>query len=257
MSLIYGITEMNVSVEPKQKVDVVISINVYKSLETLRRQLDTIDQHVQCSYLVLLNCNESFFQTLQASDFKHPKVVIHPVLLNKIWFHGTLTQGIVNNMKFAIDTFDFEYFIVLSGRTIFYRTLTKDNLQDLQTNRNLSAPKSLLQEPRLVNIWHWPNFNKTLLAKYYYEKGYTIYGSYHEGMVFSAKTCRVISTFLDQHSEISNDLFNFPCCVEEFALQTVASNESEDGYFYIGNGHGESCDVNNTTLFTRKILFLT
>lgn len=62
--------------------------------------------------------------------------------------------------------------------------------------------------------------------------------------------------YLHQHSEISNDLFNFPCCVEEFALQTVASNESEDGYFYIGNGQGEYCDTENINLYTRKILFL-
>jgi hypothetical protein len=241
----------------KPKVDLVISINVYKCVNTLRLQLRSIETHVHCSYVVILNCNESFFQVLKRHHFNHPKVVIHPLHFEKKRLHGSLTQGIANNMIYATMHVNFDYFMVLSGRTIFYRRLFKESLENAQRKRNANAPNTLYHDPPPNNVWHWDTFNSTLLSKYYFAKGYTLYSSPHEGMVFSYRSCRILLAFLTHYPSITANIMNFPFCVEEFALQTIACNESADGFFYLGNGCYEECDVTNKALYTRKIAFLT
>ena len=88
-------------------------------------------------------------------------------------------------------------------------------------------------------------------------KGYALHKSAHEGVVLSYEASRAVKTFLEQHRNIAEDLTAFPSCVEEFGLQTIAANESDDGFLYVGNGVGDDYNAQAEDLFTRKIQFLT
>ena len=74
--------------------------------------------------------------------------------------------------------------------------------------------------------WHWPNFIKTKLAQHYLNKSMKLHGSEHEGLVFTKKSCEDIENILENNIEIRENLFqHLHDCVEEFALQTIATNE--------------------------------
>ena len=60
---------------------------------------------------------------------------------------------------------------------------------------------------------------------------------YHEGLTFDYISSLRVVEFLQNNELIKNDLFEFNCCVEEFALQTISLNLT--GYYYqIGNCTG-------------------
>ena len=229
----------------KQSVDYIISVNVYKCIDTLKLQLQSIKEHVHEPYAVMLNCDDSFFHILQRITLEE-NVHINPERITKRKLHGSLMKGIVSNLTYAMERFDFHFFIVLSGRTLFYKDFNLTKMETVHRQRVGPPPN---------DEWHWNTFKTTKLARHNFNKGYTLHNSAHEGLVFASPVCKAIISFLDQHRDIQEELNNFPWCVEEFALQTIAVNESS-GFFYIGNGVGEGYDPNAEDLFTRKIHFL-
>ena len=226
----------------KQSVDYVISINVYKCIDALKLQLQSIKEHIHAPYAVILNCDDSFFNTLQGVRLEE-NVLINPERITKRRLHGSLMKGIVSNLNYALERFDFDFFIVLSGRTIFYKDFNKTKMETVHRQRIGPPPN---------NEWHWNTFKTTRLARHYFNKGHTLHASPHEGLVFGLDACKAMVCFLNQHKDIQEELNNFAWCVEEFALQTIAVNESS-GFSYIGNGVGEDYDPTAETLFTRKI----
>lgn len=91
------------------KYDVIISINVHENFIFLLKQLDNIKRHVHCTYAVLLNCNDYMFQKCKKINLPH--VYIHPISLNKQRFHGSITNGICNNMQYALTNFIFKFLL--------------------------------------------------------------------------------------------------------------------------------------------------
>ena len=228
-----------------QSVDFIISVNVYCSLGTLERQLQSIEEFVQGSYVVVLNSSPDFHACLPAFP---ANVVVNPALIPKRQFHGSIVHGIFSNMQFATEGYDFEHFIVLSGRTIFYRPM---NVGELKRLTPIFRVRDMSETP---DEWWWGAFKQTLLAQHYLKDGFKLQKSAHEGMCFGAQACRAIVLFLNKEEAMKENLFNQEYCVEEFALQTIAAIES-DGFLYIGNGASEEYDENNPNLFTRKVLF--
>ena len=114
-------------------MELVISINVYKNPYFLENQLNNISEHVLCPYVVVLNCNTYMFEELSKKTFPN-NVYINPEIINKKWAHGSLTHGIVSNMEYA-KRFDYKYFLILSGRTIFYRKLNSLDSYNEQCNK--------------------------------------------------------------------------------------------------------------------------
>jgi hypothetical protein len=226
----------------KQLVEYIISINVYKCVETLKLQLQNIKKHVHEPYAVILNCDESFFKALQGVRLEG-NVRLNPERITKRRLHGSLMKGIVSNLNYALERFHFNFFIVLSGRTLFYKDLNKTKIQIVHRRRIGPPP---------IDEWHWNTFKTTKLARHYFSKGHTLHSSAHEGLVFVWPVCLAVARFLNQHKDIQEELNNFAWCVEEFALQTIAVNESF-GFSYIGNGVGEEYDPLAVNLFTRKI----
>jgi hypothetical protein len=202
-------------------VEVVISINVHENVPFLMKQLNNIQTYLNCTYIVILNCNDYMKNALKVIL---PNVHIHPLPLNKQRETGTLTKGIYLNMIHALRIASFKYFLVLSSRNLFYQPLTINILDERQkTATSIEDLKHSVPPP--YHRWHWPTFLKTKLAKHYRSTGLHLHSSCHEGLVFHYDVCQNIIRFLERHPSIRDDLFQFPWCVEEFALQTISMYE--------------------------------
>lgn len=215
------------------KYDLIISINVHEKPEYLKTQLENIKEHVKLSYKIILNCNDYMYEELQREDLD---VILNPEVINKKRFHGSLTKGIYSNMKYAIDNFEFDYFLVMSSREFFYKELT--SFEDIKQTSILLSNESKQETQPTKNYdiegWHWPSFKRTKLFQYFKNNDMYFSSSAHEGLCFDYLTAKHIVTFLHNNVYLRETLFEFKKCVEEFALQSIACNYSE--YYNIGNG---------------------
>ena len=215
----------------KPYYDCIISINIHEKFNFLLKQLKNIQENVLCNYAVILNCNDTMLEECNSRRSELPKnVYIHDKPLNKNVNHGSLTHGIYNNICYGVEHFTFDYFIVASSRSMFTNELNLEGLKKLKTYVPDVRPWD-----QKKGDWVWGEFADTLLGKYYLEKNQNLCNSAHEGMVFTEKGCKNIIEFLSNHSDLKDDLFQYPARVEEFALQTISINSGEPIY-YIGNG---------------------
>jgi hypothetical protein len=211
-------------------VDFIFSINVHEKPQFLLKQIENIKKNVTGTYRIILNTNKLMFDILHILDLDK-NIKINSNYIEKRRFHGSLTQGIYSNMKIAIKHYNFSYFIVLSSRTFFFKGI---NL------KLINKEKRIKQQNQNYNVWHWPVFFKTLIVLYYLEKSninsVKLFRSAHEGMAFSYLGCISIINFLKNNITLRDNLFNFEGCVEEFALQTIVCNQSNEGFLDLGSG---------------------
>lgn len=229
----------------KKEYDCIISINVHEKFDFLLKQLKNIEENVSCKYAVMLNCNDYMFEQCNNNRLLlSENVYFYDTPLNKKLYHGSLTEGIFNNMCYSIDNFIFKYFIVSSSRNFFSNNLKLEDLNNLNKKDFLKSVDTNIIEynnwEEKKNDWRWPALSNTLLAKYFLERKQNMYSSPHEGLVFTYNGCLKIVDFLNKNTDIKNNLFNYYDAVEEFSLQTLSSNLGEP-IFYIGNG----CCTNN------------
>lgn len=93
----------------------IISINVHEKPDSLLKQLDNINNHINnhinYSYAVVLNCNNYMYKLLK--DMVLPSnIYINDDIIEKQRCTGTLAQGIVSNIRYSIKNFNFDYFII-------------------------------------------------------------------------------------------------------------------------------------------------
>ena len=266
------------------KYDIVISINVHEKPEYLMKQIKNINEYVSLKKKIILNCNDFMFEEM--SDRNIPDVDVFPEPLNKKPFHGSLMHGIACNMSHALNNYNFDYFLVMSSREFFCKELTSTSqiLKHIVDQRSAKStdvdfgepnfypagnycknrgnfhvewfehsklPERVLLKGDAANMWWWPKFSCTKLYQYIEKNNMSFAHSMHEGVCFAYDTCESIISFFGDNQDIMNELFTFDGCVEEFALQSLASNY--DGFYYIGNG----CDTKNLdevdpTKFTYK-----
>ena len=239
---------------------VVLSINVFKSLPTLMKQIETIQQYVRCDHIILLNCNTYMYSILMNHPL--PNVIINPEIIDKRRYDGSVTHGFVSNMEYALKTITFRYFIVLSSRTIFYKQLDLENLDRLQPKwANMEEREQSRIGPFPNMDWHWSTLKQTALARHYLERGYKLSGSAHEGLCLSANVVRNIIAFFTKNPSIRDNTFNYNFFLEEFALQTIAMNEVDSsleyGFLDLGHGVTDEYDPSAENKYTHKIPFLT
>jgi len=195
----------------------VFSINVHEKPDFAIKQIENIKSFVTSEFVIILNCNDYMFYHLK--KYQLPEYVhINPEVINKTHWSGLITKGIYSNMKYALKHFNFMYFVILSSRNIFYNKMDCNDLVNT----------TVVQHARTKDLtdWHWPQFIQTKLAQYYLNKSMELHGSVHEGLVFTKKSCEDIEIMLENNIEIRENLFQIlHYCVEEFALQTIATNE--------------------------------
>lgn len=258
------------------KYDIIISINVHNNLEYLLKQIENINDFVPLKKKIILNCNDFMFD--QIKNVAIENVEVFPEPLNKKTFHGSLTHGIVCNMSYALNNYQFDYFLIMSSREFFYNILyNTSQIEDHIINEDkIQVGKVDFRLPNfykcgnycreygdhvswqnsdsnsdLVNMWWWPKFSGTKLYNYIKKNNINFAHSMHEGLCFRYDGCQYIMDFFQKNENIMYDLFEYNACVEEFALQSIASNY--DGFYYIGNG----CDTKlldevDLTKFTYK-----
>ena len=216
--------------------DCIISINVHEKFDFLLKQLQNIKENVNCKYAVVLNCNQYMLNECYKQREKiDSNVYFHDIPLNKRTGHGSLLQGIYNNIEFSLKMFTFEYFIVASSRNFFSNNLSLHLLQRLESlpvTRD-SVDNSMWDTKK--NEWRWGNMSNSLLIKHFLKEKKPLYKCAHEGLVFNYAACTNIVKFMETHPDIKDDIFIFDDAVEESALQTIIMNTGEK-YYDIGNG---------------------
>ena len=237
------------------ETDIIFSINVHEKKDFLIKQIKNIDDYVSLNYIIVINANEYMYNEISNCEFIKSKdnIVLNPNYLEKKRFHGSLTEGIYLNMKFAMDNYQFKYFIILSSRNMFYNNLTSENYNSLPKISSGKTYKELN-----VNSWHWRWFLRTKLSKYIIKNKLLFSNEMHEGLTFDYLSCKNIISFLNNNNHIRTNLFNWDGCVEEFALQTICINLS--GYYYIiGNwaDHGQDDYENIKNLPKNKFVYKT
>ena len=231
-----------------KKTTIVFSINVHEHFNFLRKQIEDIETNVLLDYVIIINANQYMYDEIINSGILNEKanIELYPEYVNKKHYHGSLTKGICLNMEYAIKNYQFEYFVILSSRNLFYNKLHNDNYKNM---RKICEGSSF--EKIIKHEWHWPLFFQTILGQYIIMNNliFSKHDEYHEGLTFDYISSLRVVEFLQNNELIKNDLFKFNCCVEEFALQTISLNLT--GYYYqIGNltGPGEDDYDNIDTL---------
>lgn len=231
-----------------KKTTIVFSINVHEHFNFLRKQIEDIETNVLLDYVIIINANQYMYDEIINSGILNEKanIELYPEYVNKKHYHGSLTKGICLNMEYAIKNYQFEYFVILSSRNLFYNKLHNDNYKNM---RKICEGSSF--EKIIKHEWHWPLFFQTILGQYIIMNNliFSKHDEYHEGLTFDYISSLRVVEFLQNNELIKNDLFEFNCCVEEFALQTISLNLT--GYYYqIGNctGPGEDDYDNIDTL---------
>lgn len=245
-----------------KQVDIIFSINVHENLNFLTKQINNIKTHViNLDYIIVLNTNNYMYNLLKNNDEikNNTSVIVNENYIEKRTFTGSLLNGIFLNLLLSRKEFKFNYFCILSSRNMFYNILDNVNIKNVTTK----FPKSLQSyETPAINYdckslksWWWPHFSSTLLYKYVENNKLYFSSSAHEGLMFDYDGSTEIINFLHNNQNIKNNLFNFPGCVEEFALQTILINTV--GYYWdLGNGVGTELDVSKLpkNKFLHKVL---
>ena len=144
-------------------INVIISINIHEKVNFLYKQLNNIDNYVKLNYKIILNCNEYMYRQLINNSLinNNSKVIVNKIYFNKRRFSGTLIKGIYFNLLYALDHFDFEYFVILSSRTLFYQELNLNNYKNINKYYTNYTYKNILKEQ-----WHWTSFLKMKLGTF-------------------------------------------------------------------------------------------
>ncbi len=219
-------------------VDVVIAVNVHEDLQFVHRQIRNLQTHLQCSHVIIYHPNRRMGVSLSQCPFiaSQPQVLIHPNRLEKRRFHGSLTQGIVENLQLALSRYKFSRFLVLSSRNLFYKPLkfpssVPDIFLDVDIHRSLPANRGLLSR-----MSEHPKLRGTLLGTRH--SNWKAVSLAHEGFMFDYAGAIGLDSFLSANIDVSNDLFQYEWCLEESALQTILYNQRHPIY-HIGvyTGH--------------------
>ena len=81
--------------------------------------------------------NQEYNQELYDKLVKRTKdihnIIINPILIEKKRFHGSIFQGIYENIRYCLKkNISFQYFIILSNKTMFYKKVDSKNYHQLQ-----------------------------------------------------------------------------------------------------------------------------
>jgi len=184
--------------------------------------------------MVLLNCNDYMYGECKKHTFPE-NIYIHPTILNKKHCHGSLAEGIYNNMVYSLQHFKFRYFIVTSSRNFFENHLCVEHLDKIASSGrqcNHTTPGGKWQE--IKDTWWWYGIKDTAFRKCI-EPGH-FHQCPHEGLVLKREDCLLVDTFVKDHVEITYEIFQVDKCpIEELFFHTVVKYQGGT-FYYIGNG---------------------
>ena len=193
-------------------------IKIYRNTNNwIYKQLNNIEEYVKVPYIVILHSSDDLYEELIKDNIlrNNSKIFINNDHSNKKRFTGSILRGICMNMQYTLSNFMFDYFIILSQRTFFYKIFDDKIISKLKKGY-YSSPK---------NNWFKTNYKNTKLYKLLKSKkknrSIKISTSPHEGLLLTKKMVIFIDNFFKEHRDIKNDLYNFKEPVEEFGIQTL------------------------------------
>jgi hypothetical protein len=230
----------------KPKIDLIVSINVHEKPEYFQTQIININDHIKVEKKIILNVNEYMHNELIQKEFHD--TIVNPTIINKRTYHGSLTHGIISNMKLALEQFDFEYFLVMSSREFFYNPL--NDVNEIKNHEDFLGQPISKRKDYNTNEWVFPKFRRDTKFFKFIEKNEMYFSnSAHEGVCFTKETCEYIVSFMSENPEIETDTYTAENCLEEFVCQSLAINSKTGTFYYIGNGCcGEPINPNKLTL---------
>ena len=236
-----------------KEVDIVISINVHEKIDFLIKQLQNIDEYIHYNYIVIINPNKYMYNEITNNEYikKLNNVIINNDYLEKKRYHGSILKGIYLNMKYSMKDYNYKYFIVLSSRNLFYNKLNIDILNINKHKYTINELKKYCsyvvgdkRRPRYYKIKAdsiWNNMKDSLFFKYIVSKNLPFYTSEHEGLTLDFISTNYIINFLDNNSDMRDEIFNLSCACEEIILQTIANIKYHN--YNIGNGVNTNNDI--------------
>tara|TARA_B100001059_G_scaffold234325_1_gene276578 strand:+ start:3931 stop:4737 length:807 start_codon:yes stop_codon:yes gene_type:complete len=210
---------------PISQARLIVSINVFQNIDFMRDQLRNIDTYLDSTltWRPVLNCSAAFLEELKGTDiFQY----CNPVTIDKQRFHGSILNGIVSNMRYAMDNDDgvvFEWFLVMSARTRFAHLLSEQNMYHT-LQQYPKQPSCLWQNgwaTRDLKSWHWPRFTCTAIS-HSIDKRHHV-GGMHEGLLLTRAACNHIIQRMDLHG----DAYDEDCPMEEWVLQSLSTECGE------------------------------
>ena len=237
-------TYFDISKNTLNTIPLVISINVFEKPEFLLKQLHNIQKYVKIKYVVILNCNEYMLKTLPKYKLKS-NIFLNPVFIEKRRFHGSLLEGILSNIRYSVSNFEFNYFLILSSRTVFHNYIY-DESEFIKHSKQIRKPVRLYENEELIGQSN-RKWKYTKLFEYVRKKGLFFASSQHEGLCFNYETCLKLLYFLEINPYILDNLVTFKYCVEEFGLQTICTNLNLSYYNINNDPQLNHCDKNKLT----------
>ena len=176
----------------------------------------------------------------------HSTVVVHPQPLNKARFHGSLLQGIVRNLDFALRRWQFEHALVLSSRSWFRRPLTVEELTTARASVPPGAKRAQLKvtaeggtqfvdeseraiAPEVgpgtsggleLRGYDWGPLLRTRLSQEMLgPNGHAVLNAPHEGLLLERAACELAVSALE--GPIGAELYKTEAAVEEMAIHSL------------------------------------
>jgi len=272
-----GLPSTQIAKALPESVTLVVSINVHEHPNFVLKQLEHIREHIPFTHRVILNCNDEMRMALRQTSAAE---LCHPVALNKRRHHGSLLEGIMRNLEFALRRWKLGYFLILSSRSWFRRPLSLADVTESRAQPPIGAQCSDLRYERNRGL-HWvdskddfelvklqdgtiakvnvdvsAHYRGTLLAQKLQREGHVLLHSPHEGLVLEHAACTHALRVLD--SRLGRDLYDTETAVEEFALQSIAHSR---GLYFAqlsdmgrpGGGHGLDATGDHLPPLTKTI----
>lgn len=199
----------------------IISINTH-DINLLTDQLKNIKQFLKFKYIVILNCNVELYDIVKNKNFNN--VHINPVHFDKSRFHGSLFKGIYENLKLALENYEFEYYLTLSARSIFNQALSKTNLDHfLHINKSYTVSKKIQRKNGgLVNLWG--EFSKCKFYRFILDNKLNIKHEMHEGFIFTSHQAFEIQKFFNKNKDLLDSVYHTNTAMEELVIPTLLFN---------------------------------
>jgi hypothetical protein len=210
---------------PQIETILVISINVHELTQYVLKQIENIKTYVECDHVIIFNCNEHMYRKLKQMSLPQ-NIILNPDVINKAWQHGSLFQGIISNMKYALTTIKYSYFMTLSSRNMFYAPMDINHLAAAKFLCANIADFIKNQKARPLKRAPYPSYHEhlqnTLFTKYYINQNLNIKFQLHEGTVYTYNVTANIINFLSDKPKMFTQLINTFSAVEEYATPTIA-----------------------------------
>lgn len=205
----------------------IISINLHDDAY-FEDQLENIKNHLKFDYKIILNCNNKMYDLLK--NKKYENVLINPKTIEKKRFHGSLFQGIFENLKFVESITEYDYFLVLSARSFFFKKLDSETINSFYDHAKCYGSFNIDYYPKTEQDWKewppkmWENHINSDFYSFLQKNKFNFQKGMHEGLLLTKKNGEDIISFFDKNEDLYKSVINTFNPMEEVVIQSLLFN---------------------------------